>query len=421
MDSSMKRKILFVVLAALLLCIACAAGAETVKVEGEERVSLRSSPNGKVFAKIYSGVPAELLETKGKWSRIRIGEDPVSVTGWMMSEYLSPVEAGEWLYPGRDCIPSQGHDPVPLLNGNTKNAVIADVWDGTDQDAFLTVAGIFSDNAWLLVVRTGSDNELQWFYAAADSLSGYESAYVISRAADTVVNLRAEPNARAKVLESCFGGVLANYLFDFEEAEGWSRICIGGVAGFMMNEFLEEAEFDVPPYRPPLCALAAQTVPVYAEGTGNAPLIGGEILTENDVFLILSRGKTRYHIRIDTEEPGVYRYGWIDHAALKTQDLVAGSTKAVISRDTPVVDWDHEERGTLKAGQAVTLRWFYSSFSSEDTTPVFDYCDPNTSKWVWIDADMEGEGFEEWGVGFVPVDAVDLDPYLVFPDPMGKK
>ena len=91
----MKRKILFIVLVAVLLCLTCASVAETVKVSGEERINLRSAPNKTVIAKIYSGVPAERLETQGKWSRIRIGEDPVSVTGWMMNEYLVPFQYGQ--------------------------------------------------------------------------------------------------------------------------------------------------------------------------------------------------------------------------------------------------------------------------------------------------------------------------------------
>ena len=417
----MKRRLLFVILAVALVCFAFAAAAETVKISDTERADLCAAANGKVLAKIFQGVPAERLETKGKWSRVRVGEDSVSLVGWIRNEYLSPVGEGEWLYPGQDCIPAQGHDSVPLLNGASNKAAIGAAWDGTDEDPFLTVAGILSDNNWLLVALTRDGGEIEWYYAAADSLCGYEGVYVISRAADTVVSLRAEPNTKAKILCSVFGGVYANILFDAELKDGWTRICIGGVAGFMMNDFLAEAEFDVPPYRPPLSPLSKQTARVYALSTGNDPVISaeGDLLSEFDLFTVLARGKTRYLVCIHTDEPGLYRYGWIDHTDLKDENLVAGSTKAVTVRDTPVVGWEGEELGSLAAGQEVTVRWFYSSFSPEDPIPVLDYCDPGTSNWVWIDADMSGDGFEEWGIGFVPVDALQLDPRLVLPDPMG--
>ncbi len=423
----MKQKILPAVLAVLVIlfaCVACAA-CETVKVSGSDCVNLRSAPNGKIQAEIYGDVPAERLETKGKWSRIRIGGDPVSVTGWMMNDYLTPVEEGEWLYIGQDCIPSQGHDPVELLNERRNGALIADVWDGSHEDSFLTVAGIFSDNEWLLAAYTREDGTVNWYFAAADSLARFDGAYIISRAADTVVSLRAEPSAKAKVLESCFGGVYADYLFDYTRKEGWTRICVGGTAGYMMSDFLMEAEFDVPPYRPPLCPLSVQTVPVYAKSSGNDPVIGMTApLTQYDLFSVLARGKTRYHIRIDTAEAGRYQYGWIDFSALKTDNLVAGSTKGVIVMDTPVFNWDGEECGALREGQEVILRWFYSSFSPEDHTPVLDYFDPDTSRWVWVDAaamDSAGEGefIEEWGIGFVPAEAVEIDEHLIIPEPMG--
>ena len=416
----MKRRLFFILLIVILLCLACAAGAETVKVDNIERANLCASANGKTLAKIYQGVPAERLEKKGKWSRIRIGEDSVTLTGWMKNEYLTPIDEDEWLYPGQDCIPAQGHETVPLLSAAAKNAAIAEAWDGTDDDGFLTVAGVLSDNDWLLVALTGEDNTPRWFYAAADSLASFDSVYVISRAADTVVSLRAEPNTKAKVLCSVFGGVSANVLFDFEQKNGWTRIGIGGVAGFMMNDFLMEVEFDVPPYRPPLCPLARPSVRVYANSTGDDPVISpyGDLLSETELFIVLARGKTRYQIRIETGEPGEYRFGWIDHTDLKTEDLVAGSTKALLLQDTPVYNWELEELGSLSAGETVTVRWFYSDFQS-DGGPVLDYCDPAASEWVWIDADRYDFSLDEWGNGFVPVNTLQLDPYLIIPDPMG--
>ena len=319
----MKRIVLPAVLVALIFIWVCAAnaGAETVKITCADRVNLRSSPNGTILARFYENTPAELLETKGRWSRIRIGEDPVSVTGWMMNEFLAPVEADEWLYIGQDCITSQGHPVVPLLNGRKKNALVVDVWDGTDPDAVLTVAGIFSGNEWLMVARTRGSDDPEWFFASADFLSRFDSMYVLSRDEASVVSFRAAPGTSAKILGSYFGGVQGNILFDFEQTEGWTRLCIGGVSGYMMNTFLAEVAFDVPPSRPPLSPLARPTVSVYANAVGNDPLIGRELLTDQDLFSILGRGKTRVHIRMETEEPGEYDYGWIDQKDLERQDL----------------------------------------------------------------------------------------------------
>ena len=428
----MKRTMLTVllaVLAVLLLCSAC-AGAETLKIDGTERADLRSSPNGSVIARFFGGVPADRLETKGKWSRVRIGQDPVSVTGWIRNEFLAPVESGEILYCGQDCIPARGHGTVALLESRKKGSQVLDTWDGTNGETIYTVAGISSGNEWLMVARTGESGAAEWFFAAGDALATFDGVYVKSREADSVVSLRAEPNTKAKILESCFGGVPADILFDFEGKEGWTRICVGGVAGYMMNDFLEEMEFDVPAWRPPLAALGKQTARVYAGAAGNDPLIGGEVLTEYDVFCVLGRGKTRHHICIDTGKPDACLYGWIDDKDLKTTNLTGGSTAGLLVRDTEVLNWDGEVCRTLRAGQEVRFRWFYGVFPSEGTAAVLDYCDLNTSRWVWVDASVEADPdaewdpdapafIEEWGIGFIPVDAVQIDPNLVLPSPMG--
>ncbi len=413
----MKRKILPVILfilAVFSLCMAC-AGAETVKVYCMERTDLCSSPNGKAAAKIYNGTPADVLQVKGKWSKVRIGEDPVSVTGWILNEHLAPVEENEALYYGQDCIPAQGHDTVPLYKARKKNSAIADVWDGSHEGRELTVAGVLNDNDWLIVAYPGGDGTVSWYYASADSLAGFDGVYIISRAADTVVSLRETPGTKAKILESCFGGVQADVLFDFEQAEGWTRICVGGVAGFMMDDFLEPAEFEVPPYRPPLASLVKPAVTVYANPTGKDLILShGAQLTQDDLFTVLGRGKTRHHIRIHLEDPGEYVYGWIDEKELVTTELVAGSTKAVISMDTPVLYWDGTECGSVETGQEVVVRWFYDSFPS-DESKFLDYFDPDSTQWVWIDVDLDNE-IEDWiSGGFVPADALDIDEYLILP------
>ena len=417
----MKRIVLPAVLVALIFIWVCAAnaGAETVKITGADRVNLRSSPNGTILARFYENTPAELLETKGRWSRIRIGEDPVSVTGWMMNEFLAPVEADEWLYIGQDCITSQGHPVVPLLNGRKKNALVVDVWDGTDPDAVLTVAGIFSGNEWLMVARTRGSDDPEWFFASADFLSRFDSMYVLSRDEASVVSFRAAPGTSAKILGSYFGGVQGNILFDFEQTEGWTRLCIGGVSGYMMNTFLAEVAFDVPPSRPPLSPLARPTVSVYANAVGNDPLIGRELLTDQDLFSILGRGKTRVHIRMETEEPGEYDYGWIDQKDLERQDLTGGSTRGIISRDTPLFGWDNEERGSLKTGREVTLRWFYDDFPSDDSALPMEYSNPESTRWVWIEAEPAA-GEEDWVSGIVPAKAVRIDENLTLPGNSGK-
>lgn len=58
-----------------------------------ETVNLRekaSKDSGRIM-KVPDGTPAEVLETKGAWSRVEV----MGQTGWMMSEYLKTDEAGE--------------------------------------------------------------------------------------------------------------------------------------------------------------------------------------------------------------------------------------------------------------------------------------------------------------------------------------
>ena len=232
---------------------------------------------------------------------------------------------------------------------------------------------------------------------------------------------------KAKILASYFGGVPSNILFDFERKDGWTRIGIGGTAGYMMNEFLEEMEFDIPAWRPPLAALKKQTVSVYAKSTGNDPLTGAETLAAGDAFCVLGRGKTRHHIRINTEEPGQYFYGWIDEKDLKSTDLTGGLTTGKLLQDTQVLNWDGEVCRVLRAGTEVRYRWFYNVFPGDGGAVDSDYCDPAKSTWVWVDAtvpadpdaewDPENPEFiEEWGIGFIPVYAAQIDRNLMRPE-----
>lgn len=60
----------------------------------EDRLHLRTEPgkSGDSLGKFYNGTPLRVLEEKGDWLRVRIGQEP-GLEGWMMRAYLAEGEA----------------------------------------------------------------------------------------------------------------------------------------------------------------------------------------------------------------------------------------------------------------------------------------------------------------------------------------
>jgi SH3 domain protein len=75
----------------LLGLFATAAGAETMYVSDNLKLTLRSGPSNdnKILAIIESGQQMELLEPGDEWSRVRL---PSGKEGWVLSRYLTPDE-----------------------------------------------------------------------------------------------------------------------------------------------------------------------------------------------------------------------------------------------------------------------------------------------------------------------------------------
>jgi len=66
----------------------------------KDRLHLRERPDkdGKAIGKFYNGTPVRILETSGKWVRVKIGTGQC-LTGWMMGKYLTTGDGMKQVQP----------------------------------------------------------------------------------------------------------------------------------------------------------------------------------------------------------------------------------------------------------------------------------------------------------------------------------
>lgn len=120
----------------------------------EDRLHLRTLPSkdAKTRGKFYNGTAVRILEQRGEWSKVLVGQD---LMGWMMTRYLAVEEAGDsvacaWL----SLVSVDLSKPTPVYAEPNKKTppqeeILMDECSGWE------VIGVYGDDWYLVLLDSG--------------------------------------------------------------------------------------------------------------------------------------------------------------------------------------------------------------------------------------------------------------------------
>lgn len=223
-------------------CTARADGGDAYAVvqnpNAADRLNLRAAPSrdAQSLGRYYNGVEVQILEDLNNgWVRVQIGRRGTA-EGYMMKEYLQEDGAqavefamptytstsSAWeLYQSRDVngeYDMYGHGETVTLLGFTPEWWHVQIREYT---GFIPTPadGPFLDQ------RTGNYDD------------GYATAQVCNPVSTDRLNLRAEKTENSASLGKYYNGCIVAIVE--KGSDGWSRVKIGSLEGYMRNEFLD--------------------------------------------------------------------------------------------------------------------------------------------------------------------------------------
>lgn len=428
-----KTGILLMVLLMLLPAVLAENKGEAYIIDFEEvnfgdRLKLRSKPStgADVLGQYFKGVPVTVYDIQGEWARVSVA----GREGYMMTKFLKKGEAEYPAFIGEPgvVVETEENGWCNLYTYPQKNAPVNR--ELPLQSGRIQVWGTVGDQ-WLHVAVY--ENREDWWQGESAPVYGFVSSDMVSKSdnmahtvvatgeADTTVNLRSKPDQSAQSLGKLFSGVELTMLFDdHTNGDGWEKVRIGDQVGYIMDKFLDYSSAGVPAFRPPLSELKENNARLYDK---NGNLIPDSILTKYDGFSVVGIFGKNVMIRIQTpfaEEP--YAYAYIRRSDLKRNALICGSTKGKALRDQPLY-W-HDEHGNLLETQYILQKgqslWISSGSDGKplptDARYYYDGYILPTDEWLWIEAEIESEG--SWIGGLVPLDSVQYDGNLDYPECM---
>jgi len=261
-----------------------------------------------------------VLERDGQWWRVRIGDRE----GYMMSDYLSATrqastEARQGIS-GMVCRPGEAA-VVPLY---------ADI-DLTSETLLQMDTGVINVLAtvgydWLQVCYTDASGRATVGYTLTEDIGMTENLATARAKTDSLqnrLNLRADTDASACSLGKYYAGTVVHLLFDnHANDDGWTHVRIGDTAGYVMDKYLDFSSGGVPLSYPPFSRALYESVPLFARyGDASA----ADSVSGADDFQVLGERGTRSYIRILTDAPVTYRYGYVETASIQA---VTGSVSS---------------------------------------------------------------------------------------------
>ena len=376
----MKKLLLLFIL--LLPCCVLAEELRIHQTTGEfDRVKLRESPGGRVIGQYYNNVLVTPIRQEGKWTYISIG----GREGWMMSEFLlladEEWQASEgWRSQGEIGIPYSTEEGLPLFAAPDADSALLTWLDA----ALIEVLGTVDDD-WLHL-RAQKDEQVYYGYASAWAITWTENlahAEVDTGDAAQLLNLRQSPATSAKIIAELYSGTTLHFLFDdHTNGDGWAKVRVGDLMGYVSTEYLNYASAGVLPFEPPMCLLedgrAAQVLAV----------------REGDVYV---------KPLVQDDGPA---YFWISRNSASRYTPRSAVTAAVTNREVTVNVGDDI---VLPAGYPVAL---YGSYDPEQGQYAPGYIRPGDTQ---LYADFAIPDSRYGTMGYLPVDSVDFDPLLLAP------
>ncbi len=419
----MRRRLLGVLLSAAVLLALCAgalaegAGQAYTANLGDwmDRVKLRASPSqsAAVLGQYFAGVTLTVLGTQGEWSQVRVD----TREGYMMSRYLTRglpdaqnrVEGipGFLDYPAAD-------GSLPLLAEPRQNAEVLCLMSADLEAGRVTVLGTVGD-AWLHVRWYKMDNQAVTGFADSTAITQSENMSTVvvdTGVAENRLHLRASPSQSAASLGRYYSGTRMSRLFDdHTNGDGWERVRVLDKVGYMMDRYLDDSSGGEYQFAPPLTVARKSSIPLFASADATTAT---DTISNTDRVAVLGECGARYAVRVETDVPDAYRYGYVDQASVKTVTRAARVTGTVRTAQ-PLLRWDSQQGGTLDDIVAPKGAQLYVCGSA----PQPGGPDSRTYLWQgmpWVLCDVE---FAEnsWATGYLPMDAVTLDMALIYPTP----
>lgn len=234
----MKKKMVFFfilfLLAGISLVQAGFASEGIVYITGQDidaRVKLRETPKGKIIGQYYSGAHYTSDEEKDGWVHVTIG----GRTGWMMKTYLQEgIPAAENAPYGYIAFPDSD-GCIELIDLEGKEHRIP-------ESTTLYVLGTIGET-FVHVEAHLQNNEILYGDCIMEKISwtdNFAKAIVRSDRDDLPVNVREEPDIKSASVCKLYPGTAVYLIFDYHNsADGWHRVRIGSVSGYIRDDYLD--------------------------------------------------------------------------------------------------------------------------------------------------------------------------------------
>lgn len=380
-----------------------------------DRVKLRASPSqsAAVLGQYFAGVAVTVLRADGDWSQVRVD----TREGYMMSRYLtggSPdAQNGAEGIPGLLDYPA-ADGSLPLLAEPRQNAKTLCLMSADLEAGRVTVLGTVGDK-WLHVRWYTMDDQAITGFADSAAITQAENmstAVVDTGVAENRLQLRASPSQSAASLGRYYSGTRVSLLFDdHANGDGWERVRVMDRVGYMMNSYLDYSTGGEYHFAPPLTVARKSSIPLFASADATS---ASDTISSTDRVAVLGECGALYAVRVETDVPYAYRYGYVDQASVKSVTRAARVTGTVRTAQ-PLIRWDSQQGATVGDIAAPKgARLFVCGSAPQPGGP-----DSSTYLWQgmqWVLCDVE---FAEnsWATGYLPMDAVTVDKALIYPTP----
>ncbi len=235
---------------------------------------------------------------------------------------------------------------------------------------------------------------------------GAKPCFLNSGSAEETVPLYAEPGSGSPLIGALFSGAEAEALG--EARDGWTRIRVHDVEGYVLSDCLEYPPSGVPNFRPPMRPMKdGASLVLSASVNGGAE---SAVLTPYDPAWILGRFGDAYLMRVETwiseSETGIL-LGYAPVSAFEAGTIKSASTLGYALRNAPLYHWPAPDRPeptgetlpkdaafTIVSGRAATIgereHWYLTP--DDQYLCVVTYTPDGTPYLNWVR--MEDVGFD---------------------------
>lgn len=386
------------------------------------RIPLYAEPNAKIAAHAWGmeEAQARVLEVRDGYVRIRLGGEN-GPEGWIRRENaligLERAQAWNWdgYYGQIYAQGSQENQPVYAAPGGEGEPI--DRWRRGED---VGVLGMSGDRKWLLVQNVTVDEgiyerlaytdndadvagvhyQVAWVSIdAVSQTSNFYDAWVYSEDPALRLNLREKPDKDARSLGKYYSGVrVIQMMPDRQAPEGWVRVAVEGVTGWVQSRYLDDAcGYAGGSYLPPLAQVQGAREP----GLNLRKGPGGdkEVIAaypNGTVAEVMGVSGGWAHVRLQDGRSG---YMLMEYLGGEPQQAVKNAF--TLSADQPLLDgWGDPLEETLAAGETFCIRerpcpqWLmqadrsWTAFTYSCTTTSVEVRVKGSEKYGYLPADV---------------------------------